>query len=331
VTDLIARARAGDDEAFTELVDPYRRALQVHCYRMLGSLQDAEDMLQETLLSAWQGFAAFEERSSVRTWLYRIATNRCLNAMRSAGRRPRTDAPALGDEIPEPTRLSEVSWLQPYPDALLDEASEPGARIESREAISLAFITALQLLSPLQRSVLVLRDVLGFRSSEVAQILETSEDAVASALKRARAGLQRRTPYGAGSEPSPAPGSGAERELVERLTVAYESGDLATIVELMTDDVWLTMPPLPFEYQGRELAERFLRIVAFRPDRRFRVVPTRANGQPAFGFYDVDHVTGVAHANGLLVCNVSGTRVNALIRFDTAVLPRFGLPNTLPG
>jgi RNA polymerase sigma-70 factor (TIGR02960 family) len=331
VTDLIARAKAGDDAAFAELVDPYRRALQVHCYRMLGSLQDAEDMVQETLLAAWQGFGSFEERASVRTWLYRIATNRCLNAMRSASRRPRTDSTPLDAGVPEPTRLGEVSWLQPYPDALLDEGSEPGARIEAREAVSLAFVTALQLLPPLQRSVLVLRDVLGFRNSDVAQILDTTEDAVASALKRARTGRRRKMPFGTAAEPPPAPGSAAERELVDRLTVAYESGDLDTIVELMSDDVWLTMPPMPFEYQGRALAERFLRLVAFRPGRRFRVVPTRANGQPAFGFYDVDPVTGVAHANGILVCHLSGPRVGALVRFDTSVFARFGLPNTLPG
>ena len=332
-TELIARAHAGDDVAFAQLVEPHRRELQVHCYRLLGSLQDAEDALQETLLSAWQGFATFGERASVRTWLYRIATNRCLNALRSASRRPRVETPRFDFDIPEPSRLGEAMWLQPYPDALLDgiidAEPEPGTRLESREAISLAFITALQLLPPLQRTVLVLRDVLGFRAGEVARMLGTSEESVTSALKRARAGLVRKLPYGTDQPPPPAPGSEVERDLIDRLTVAYEAGDLDAIVALMTDDVWLTMPPLPLEYQGKALAEQFLRVVVFRSGRRFRIVPTRANGHPAFGFYDRDPVTGVFHEVGLLVCVLAGDRVCAITRFDGTVLPQFGLPRTL--
>jgi RNA polymerase sigma-70 factor (ECF subfamily) len=243
-------------------------------------------------------------------------------------------APDFNADIPEPSRFGEVSWLQPYPDALLAEVnaldSDPDTRMEVRESVSLAFVTALQLLPPLQRSALVLRDVLGFRAHEAAVILSTSDEAVTSALKRARAGLRRKLPFGVDTDPPPAPGSAVERDLVERLTIAYETGDLQTIVDLMTDDVWLTMPPLPLEYQGRDLARRFLRAVVFRPERQFRVVPTRANGQPAFGFYDVDPVTQIPHANGLLVCNLSGARVNALVRFDAGVLAHFGLPRTLP-
>ena len=334
MTDLIARAHAGDDVAFAQLVNPHRREIQVHCYRLLGSVQDAEDALQETLLAAWQGFAGFEARASVRTWLYRIATNRCLNALRSARRRPEMDRPPLSVQPPEPTRLGEVMWLQPYPDVLLEGIieSDPGpeARIESREAISLAFITALQLLPPLQRVVLVLRDVLGFRAGEVAELLDTSEESVSSALKRARAGLQRKLPAPDRQEPPPAPGSPMERELLERLTLAYETGDLDGIVALLTEDVWLTMPPLPFEYQGKELTARFLEIVAFRPGREFRAVPTRANGQPALGFYELDPVTGIAHANGVIVFTLAGDRVSAMARFDTSVLSCFGLPRTLP-
>ena len=197
-TDLIARARAGDAEAFRQLIDPYRHQLQVHCYRILGSAQDAEDALQETLLAAWQDLGAFEGRASVRTWLYRIATNRSLNALRSARRRPRTDWPPPGLDLPAPTRLGEVVWLEPYPDVLLeglaDSAPGPEARYEAREAISLAFVTALQLLPSRQRAVLILRDVLGFHASEVAHILDSSEESVTSALKRARATLQRRLP-----------------------------------------------------------------------------------------------------------------------------------------
>ena len=334
MTDLIARAHAGDAAAFAQLVDPHRREIQVHCYRLLGSVQDAEDALQETLLAAWQGFATFESRASVRTWLYRIATNRCLNALRSARRRPEMDRRPLSVQPPEPTRLGEVLWLQPYPDVLLEciTADDPGpeARIEAREAISLAFITALQLLPPLQRVVLVLRDVLGFRAGEVAALLDTSVESVNSALKRARAGLQRKLAHGGRQEPPPAPGSPVERELLERLTLAYESGDLDGVLALLTEDVWLTMPPLPFEYQGRERTGRFLEIVAFRPGRRFRAIPTRANGQPALGFYELDPVTGLAHANGVIVFTLAGDRVSAMARFDTSVLSRFGLPRTLP-
>jgi RNA polymerase sigma-70 factor (ECF subfamily) len=244
------------------------------------------------------------------------------------------DRPPLSVAPPEPTRLGEVMWLQPYPDFLLEEIMDadpgPEARIEAREAISLAFVTALQLLPPLQRVVLVLRDVLGFRASEVAHILDTTEESVTSALKRARTGLQRRLPPGARHEPPPPPGSPVEQALVEQLTLAYETSDLDGLVALLTDDVWLTMPPLPLEYQGKELAGQFFQVVAFRPGRRFRVVPTRANGQPALGFYEVDSVTGVSHANGIIVFTLAGDRVCAMTRFDTSVLPQLGLPRTLP-
>jgi RNA polymerase sigma-70 factor (TIGR02960 family) len=188
--DLLAQAQAGDADAFAELVGPYRRELQVHCYRILGSVADAEDALQDTLLSAWQGLAGFEGRASVRTWLYRVATSRCVDALRSARRRPPVTAPAEGLEPPEPTRLGEMLWLEPYPDVLLeglaDSAPGPESRYEARESISLAFITALQLLPPRQRAALILRDVLGFRAREAARILDTSEESVTSALKRDR-------------------------------------------------------------------------------------------------------------------------------------------------
>ena len=195
--ELLARARAGDRDAFAALIEPHRRELQVHCYRMLGSLQDAEDALQETLLAAWLGLDGFEGRSSVRTWLYRIATNRCLNLLRSSSRRRAAAAP-LPVPAPDPTGLGEVPWLQPYPDDLLeglpDRAPGPDARYESREAISLAFVTAVQLLPPNQRAVLLLRDVLGYRASETATILGLTEDAVTNALKRARATMDAARP-----------------------------------------------------------------------------------------------------------------------------------------
>src|SRR3954463_7863464 len=222
-TDLVARARAGDSDAFRQLTQPHRRELQVHCYRMLGSLQDAEDAVQETLLSAWQGLAGFEGRASIRTWLYRIATNRCLNARRSASRRPgkEWDMPAV--EPPEPTGFSEIPWLEPYPDSLLEGAIEvgPEARYSQTEAISLAFVTALQVLPPRQLAALILRDVLGFHASEVADMLDTTVESVNSALKRARAGMQRRQPR------PPAPCSPAEQAVVEKFVRAYESGNVA--------------------------------------------------------------------------------------------------------
>jgi RNA polymerase sigma-70 factor (ECF subfamily) len=338
VTDLIARAQSGDSLAFEQLVDPYRRQLQVHCYRMLGSLQDAEDALQETLLAAWQAFGEFEGRASVRTWLYKIATNRCLNALRAAGRRPQVsaaDQPETWVEVPEPSHIGEVMWLQPYPDHLLEDVADaapgPEARIEAREAISLGFVTALQLLSPQQRTVLVLRDVLGFRASEVATMLDTTEESVTSALKRARRGLSERRADEAHETPA-APGSPEERELIDRLTVAWESNDMDTILAALTDDVWVKMPPMNLEYQGRELATRFFGAVVFRPGHpQFKVVETRANGQPALGFYFVDPVTGLAHAAGILVLTLAGNRVSAITRFDTAVMDRFGLPRTIPG
>jgi len=224
--DLIARARAGDGDAFKELTEPYRRELQVHCYRMLGSLQDAEDALQDSLLAAWQGLGGFEERASLRTWLYRIATNRCLNALRAASRRPAQEWNIPKVDPPEPTRMGEAVWLEPYPDALLAGAigAPPGpeARYEQAEAISLAFVTALQVLPPRQLAVLILRDVLGFHASEVAGLLDSTVGSVNSALKRARAGLQRRWPAVADErEPPAAAGSPAEDAIVARFARAH--------------------------------------------------------------------------------------------------------------
>jgi RNA polymerase sigma-70 factor (TIGR02960 family) len=330
-TDLIVRAREGDEQAFGQLLEPYQHELQVHCYRILGSAQDAEDAMQETLLAAWQALGGFEQRSSLRTWLYRIATSRCLNALRSAGRRAPAQWSNRDIEPPEPTRLGEVPWLEPYPDVLLEAlpAEEPGpqARYEAREAISLAFVTALQLLPPKQRAALILRDVLGFHAREAAAILATSEQSVASALKRARTTLTRQLP--AGGDSPPPPHSAAEQQLVNRFTQAFEAGDVAGVVELLTSDAWLAMPPIPLEYQGRELAARFFSAV-FRHVRRCRLIATRANGQPAFGVYVSDPHAPVLHANGLIVLSLAGGRISMITRFDTGVMARFGLPRSLP-
>lgn len=330
-TDLITRARAGDDDAFRELTEPYRRALQVHCYRMLGSFQDAEDALQDTLLAAWQGLRGFEGRASIRTWLYRIATNRCLNALRSANRRPAKEWDIPGIEPPEPTRLGEVVWLEPYPDALLEGAINvplgPEARYEQTEAISLAFVTALQVLPARQRAVFILREVLGYHANEVADMLDSTVESVNSALKRARASLQRHRPPIGECEPPPAPDSPAEQELVAKFVRAYQSGDVDALVALLTADARVSMPPIPLEYEGRDVVARFYAAVIHQ--RTYDLVPTRANGQPAFGAY-LRTTGGIRHGTGLLVLTLTGDRICAVTRFDNSVLPWFGLPRSLP-
>jgi RNA polymerase sigma-70 factor (TIGR02960 family) len=331
-TDLIARARTGDDEAFRELTEPYRRELQVHCYRMLGSLQDAEDVLQDTLLAAWQGLGEFERRASIRTWLYRIATNRCLNALRSANRRPAKEWDIPQVEPPEPSRLGEVVWLEPYPDALLEGAIRiplgPEARYQQTEAISLAFVTALQLLPARQRAVLILREVLGYHANEVADMLDSTVESVNSALKRARASLRRRLPSMGDREPPPAPDSRAEHALVAKFVRAWESGDVDALVALLTADVSVSMPPIPLEYHGRDVVARFCASIMRR--RLHDLVPTRANGQPAFGAYLRAPTGGIRHGTGLFVLTLTGDRICAMTRFDNSVLPWFGLPQSLP-
>lgn len=329
--DLVARARAGDGGAFRELTEPHRRELQVHCYRMLGSYQDAEEALQETMLSAWQGLAEFEGRASLRTWLYRIATNRCLDARRAAGRRPPKAWDIPGVVPPEPTRLGEVAWLEPFPDALfageLDAPPGPEARYEQTQSISLAFVTALQLLPPRQVAVLVLRDVLGFQADEVARMLDSSLESVNSALKRARASLQRQPSAAAGrdSAPTDSPSEGA---ILEKFVSAYEAANLDEIVALLTDDVFISMPPIPYEYEGRDPALRFIAAL-FGAGRAFDLVPTRANGQPAFGTY-LRTAGGTCPGTGMLVLSLAGDRICAMTRFERYVLPWFGLPASIP-
>jgi RNA polymerase sigma-70 factor (ECF subfamily) len=286
------------------------------------------------LLSAWQGLPGFEGRASVRTWLYKVATSRCLDALRSARRRPPAGGPPpAGLAPPEPTRLGTLLWLEPYPDAMLeglaDTAPGPEARYETTESVSLAFIIALQLLPPRQRAALILRDVLGFHASETARLLDTTVESVTSALKRARAALERHQKSSPPHEPAPLPHSAEEQDLVARLTRAFETADVDGIVAMLTEDAWLTMPPLPLEYQGRELAGQFLSATAFRPGWTARLIPARANGQPAFGFYVRDPETGGFHTVGLMVLTLAGTRICAMTRFDPATLPRFGLPATL--
>jgi RNA polymerase sigma-70 factor (TIGR02960 family) len=324
----LARARAGDEDAFRELTDPYRHELQLHVYRIVGSAQDAEDLLQDTLLAAWRGLDEFEERASVRNWLYRIATNRSLDALRASRRRPEIQRPP---RMPEPTRRSEPLWLEPYPDVLLngvpDDAPGPEARYETREAIALAFIVGLQRIPAQQRAVLVLRDVLGYRAAEAAEILETSEAAVNSLLLRARAALESRVPP---RERVPLPDSAPEREIVGRFTEAVENGDVDGMVALLSDDAWLTMPPLPHEYQGRDAIFAFLRASEDRRGVPLRVLLTRANGQPAFGAYLPEQDTDVARAYSVFVLTLEGERISAITWFaGGAAFPRFGLPRIL--
>jgi len=299
---------------------------------MLGSFYDAEDALQDTLLDAWQGLAGFEGRASIRTWLYRIATNRCLKALRSASRRPAKEWDVPGVQPPEPTRLGEIVWLEPFPDAFLEGGTGvppgPEARYEQTESISLAFVTALQLLPPRQLAVLVLRDVLGFHANEVAEMLDSTTESVNSALKRARASLQRRQPACADCEPPPIAGSPAEEALAAKFARAYESADLDALVALLTDDVFMSMPPMPLEYEGRNVVARFCALL-FGAGRKYDLVPTRANGQPAFGLY-VHAPGGIRHATGLIVLTLAGNRICAMTRFENSVLPWFGLPRSLP-
>ncbi len=294
---------------------------------MLGSTQDAEDALQEILLGAWQALANFEERASLRTWLYRIATNRCLNMLRAASRRPEVVS------SPEPTRAGEVVWLEPYPDILLDglpdDSPGPDARYETRESVSLAFITVLQLLPPRQRVALVLRDVLGYRASEAAEMIDATEASVESALKRARVALHDRLVATKDREPPPAPNSVAEQEIVARVTAAFETGRVDELLALLTEDVSVTMPPIPGELEGREDAGLYFARTLFRPGPSMRIVPTRANGQPALASYVRDPQTGLYHASGIAVLTLSGRLISAVTTFGKDVLPSFGFPRVL--
>lgn len=324
--ELLQQARAGDRDAFADVTEPHRGEVQAHCYRMLGSLQDAEDALQETLLAAWLGLDGFEGRSSVRTWLYRIATNRCLNLLRSSTRRP-TPVAEPGP-LPASSRLGDVVWLQPYPDVMLeglpDQAPGPEAQYESREAITLAFVTAVQLLPPTQRAVLLLRDVLGYRAREAADLLGTTEDAVTSALKRARATVQASQP----TEPQ-ALGGADLQALLARFVDAFTGSDVDALVALMTDDVWVRMPPQPTEFHGSAAARRFFTAIEAHRRGIARMLPVGVNGQPAWGEYVRDPTTGRLHITGILVLGLDGDRISELTHFECALAPGLGLPRTL--
>jgi RNA polymerase sigma-70 factor (ECF subfamily) len=327
---ILERAQAGEEQAFRTLVEPYRRELQVHCYRLTGSLTDAEDLLQETLLAAWRGLPGFQQRSSLRSWLYRIATNQCLNALRAAGRRvPASPVPPF--QPPEPTRRGEITWLQPYPDALLegiaDPAPGPEARYQATEAIELAFVAGLQRMPPRQAATLVLRDVLGYPAEEAAAMLGTSPVAVKGTLQRARAALDRSRAESGGARARPP--SADERTMARRFADAYVAADIDGVIALLTDDAWLSMPPAPHEYRGHAAIRAFLRAsFGFRGDRRVYLVPTGANTQPALASY-IGQPDGTARPGGLFVLGVDGPRIRAVTRFHVDELyPRFGLPES---
>lgn len=329
----LARAQAGDGEAFRELIEPYRGELLAHCYRTLGSFHDAEDMLQEALLAAWRAIGQFDGRS-LRAWLYRITTNRCLNFLRGESRRPlsagQPGQPGQGGQGAGPavlTRSDYPWWLEPYPEVVLGDLTPgPEARYEARESIALSFVAGLQHLPPQQRAVLVLRDVLGFTAAEAADILGSSPAAVNSALLRARGGLR------AGRDISdvPLPKSAAEAAVVDRFVDALERSDVGRLVALLTADARLTMPPEPLEFRGPRAIADFLGERTFW-GQPLKIVRTRANGQPALVYYLPDPCAPLWRAGSLMVLTLRGDQVSALTRFgDHGLLARFGLPRTLP-
>ena len=322
---VLARAKSGNGDAFAELTDPYRLELQMHCYRILGSFHDAEDLLQETLLSAWQALDRFDGRS-LRAWLYRIATNRCLNYLRDGSRRLR-DAKVLdpGSLNPALVHSDEPWWLEPYPDTLIgDVESSPEARFEARESIALSFVAGLQRLPTQQRAALVLRDVLGFSAAEVAEMLDSTSAAVNSALQRARAAFES----SGDRDQATLPRTRHEAETVDHFVDALESGDVERVVALLTDDARLTMPPEPFELQGARSIAKYLGRVW---EAGVKVIMTQANKAPAFGYYRQDPHADVYRASGLMVVSLDGARVATLTRFaDMSLFAAFGLPRTIP-
>ena len=321
----LARAQRGDEDAFAALTQPYRRELQLHCYRILGSFDDAEDLLQETLLAAWRGLEQFEGRSSLRAWLYTIATNRCLNALRDDRRRPQL---VMSADAPD---SAEIPWLSPYPDSMLegiaDASPGPAARYEAKEAVALAFVSGLQYLAPRQRAVLVLRDVLGFHADEVAEMLGSSVASVNSALQRARAVLESRLPPARDRLAMPL--TGAERELVDRFADALQSGDVDGAIALLTDDAFVAMPPDPFWCAGGAAIGRFLseRIEAHGAPWRF--IAAGANGQPGFAYYFQRGDEWVM--SGMFVVGVRPDGISCVIRFGgERLLASLGLPQRIP-
>jgi RNA polymerase sigma-70 factor, ECF subfamily len=333
--ELLAAARGGDEEAFRRIVEPHRAELHAHCYRMLGSLHDAEDALQNVMLRAWRGLRRFEGRSATRAWLYKIATNVCLDAI---GKRPKRVLPIdyapparTGDDPGEP--LSESVWVEPYPDERLgleDGHAAPEARYEQREAVELAFIAALQHLPPRQRAALILREVLGFSAREVAAALDTTVASVNSALQRARKAVDERLPEQSQQATMRSLGDERLRRVVEDFIDAFERGDIDAILTLLAEDATFTMPPYATWYRGREaIADSWL--MPGGPPPRLRYVPTRANGQLALATYQLDRDEGGYVPIALDVLTLDGPRIADVTAFRLPEAFRsFGLPDTLP-
>lgn len=330
-TSLVLAAQAGDQMAFETLAGAYRRELLVHCYRMLGSLSDAEDLVQETLLRAWEKRATLTSPEAYRAWLYRIATNLCLNALRSAPRRslPPDTHPLSDPSSPAPQRVREPIWLEPFPDDLFaDASSDPQGRALSRERTTLAFLLALQRLTPAQRAILLLREVLEWPAREVAEWLNISVPAVNSGLQRARRALQERDELP--ETPTALPNPQLE-SLLERYVACWEQADIPEFVALLREDAWFTMPPLPVWFQGRAAIATVLATTVFTPGRQRRLLPTRANGCPAFGLYQCEAGADAYQLFGLVVLDVVGEQIGSLVAFlEPSSLSSFALPPALP-
>ncbi len=335
--ELLEAAQRGDDDAFARLAEPYRGELHAHCYRMLGSTADAEDALQETLLRAWRALPRFEGRSSVRSWLYKIATNACLRAIERRPRRvlPVDYGPAADphDGLAEP--VTQAVWLEPYPDERLGLSSGPAspeARYERREGVELAFIAALQHLPARQRAVLILRDVLGFSARETATVLETTPVSVDSALQRAHKAVDQRLPEQSQQATLRSLSDGTLRQVVRRYVDAWERNDVNAVVAMLAEDARLAMPPLPTWYSGREQVAIFLGSTLLAGTIRWRLIPARANGQLAFGLYAWDDQTQTFMPRAVDVLTLRGAQIQQITAFLTPDAFRgFDLPTRLTG
>ena len=334
--ELLEAARQGDEDAYGRLVWPYRAELQAHCYRMLGSVTDAEDALQETLLRAWRGLRGFEARSSLRSWLYKIATNACLKAIERRPKRvlPIDYSPAADPHDGPAEPVTESVWLEPYPDRKLGLEGGllgPDARYEQREGVELAFTAALQQLPARQRAVLILRDVLGYSARETAEALETTPVSVDSALQRAHKTIDERVPKQSQQATLRSLGDATLGDIVERFVAAWERNDVEAVVAMLTEDARMTMPPLPSWYSGREAAASFLRGWALSERKRWRLVPASANAQPAFGGYTRDEQTGIFMPHSVKVLTLRGAEIEEITAFLTPdAFRHFGLPEQIP-
>jgi RNA polymerase sigma-70 factor, ECF subfamily len=335
--ELLEAARRGDEAAYGQLVSPHRAELHAHCYRMLGSVPDAEDALQEALLRAWRGLPQFEGRSSLRSWLYTIATNACLRVIERRPRRvlPIDYGPASDPHDGPDQPLTESVWIDPYPDrqiGLWEGFATPEARYEQRESVELAFIAALQLLPVRQRAVLILRDVLGLSATEVAEALETTTTSVHSALQRAHKTVAARRPEQSQQSALRALGDDGLRRVVDRYVEAWERGDIDAVVAMLADDAVLAMPPIPNWYAGRASVGAFLAAWPLAGDRRWRLREVRANGQIAFAHYISDADSAPFTAHSINVLTLQGAQVSSITAFmEPEMFGRFGLPAEIAG